>query len=211
MQDPKRFPYPTFSSSQSSSGQVGRPLTLDPFNLKNFSMASFQLNAGALPFVANKTFAPIYPQSCGSFGLAACNNSASSFGQVASSSSATVASALAMGTQNSCCSSLEIGRFDSTAVFATVPGTTSTDDKRTRQIYETRFADGVPDHISVAAHETMHPLVASRSLQDVGVLGPIIRLLNTPERYGLHIDGKWHVTFAWSEHFGAYAIKLERR
>lgn len=85
------------------------------------------------------------------------------------------------------------------------------ENDRIRQIYETRFAHDVPQHVSVAAHETIHPLVASRSLQDVGVLGSIIRLLNTPERYGLCIDGKWHVTFAWSDDFGAYAIKLERR
>jgi len=85
------------------------------------------------------------------------------------------------------------------------------DDDRTREIYETRFALGVPEHVSVAAHETMHPLVAACSLQDVGILGPIIRLLNTPDRYGLLVNGKWHVTFAWSDDFGAYAIKLERR
>jgi plasmid maintenance system killer protein len=85
------------------------------------------------------------------------------------------------------------------------------DDERTRQIYEMRFADGVPEHVSVAAHETMHPLVAARTHQDVGVLGTIIRLHSPPERYGLHISGKWHVTFAWSADFGAYAIKLERR
>ena len=85
------------------------------------------------------------------------------------------------------------------------------DDETTREIYTTRFGAGVPQHVSVTAHETIHPLVAAHSLQDVGVLGTIIRLRNAPERFGLHINGKWHVTFAWSEDFGAYRIKLERR
>jgi hypothetical protein len=84
-------------------------------------------------------------------------------------------------------------------------------DDKTLQIYETRFAADVPEHITVAAHETMHPLVAACTLQDVGTQGSIIRLRNSPDRYGLHIDGKWHVTFAWCDNFGAYDILLERR
>jgi antitoxin HigA-1 len=84
-------------------------------------------------------------------------------------------------------------------------------EDQTRQIYEIRFAKGVPEHVSVAAHETMCPLVAACSLQDVGVLGPIIRLCNAAERYGLQIHGKWHVTFAWSDDMGANEIRIERR
>lgn len=85
------------------------------------------------------------------------------------------------------------------------------DDDQIREIYETRFAAGVPQHVSVAVHRTTHPLVAACSLQDVGVLGTIIRLRNAPDRYGLHISGKWHVTFLWREGFGADVIRLERR
>jgi plasmid maintenance system killer protein len=85
------------------------------------------------------------------------------------------------------------------------------DDDKLVEIYETRFAADVPEHVSIAAHETAYPLVAARSLQDVGVLGPILRLRNTPDRYGLHIDGKWHLTFSWCDDFGAYNIRLERR
>ena len=85
------------------------------------------------------------------------------------------------------------------------------DDERTREIYETRFSNGVPEHVSVAAHQIVHPLVAASSLQDVGVLGAIVRWRNVPKRYGLQVDGKWHVTFAWSDDYGAYAIRLERR
>ncbi len=84
-------------------------------------------------------------------------------------------------------------------------------DDRTREVYETRFAAGVPEHISVAAHAVICPLLAACSLQDVGVLGPILRWRNSPERYGVQIDGKWHVTFAWSDDMGAHEIMLERR
>jgi hypothetical protein len=79
-----------------------------------------------------------------------------------------------------------------------------------REIYETRFTADIPDHVTVAAHETMRILIAARSLQDVGVLGSIVRWQNVPDRYGLVVHGKWHVAFNWSNNFGAYEIALER-
>lgn len=84
-------------------------------------------------------------------------------------------------------------------------------DKRSHEIYVTRFARDVPEHISVAAHKVMRIVVAAGSLQDIGVLGPIIRWRNAPDRLGIHIDGKWHVSFAWSEDFKAGEICLERK
>ena len=84
-------------------------------------------------------------------------------------------------------------------------------DKRTRAVYETQFATGIPKHVSVAAHEAMRVLVASRSLQDVGTRGAIIRWLNAPDLFGTYIYGKWYVTYAWSEDFGAAEICLEKR
>jgi plasmid maintenance system killer protein len=84
-------------------------------------------------------------------------------------------------------------------------------DEKLREIYETRFAAGVSQRISRPAHEVARLLVAAFSLQDVGVIGPIFRWSNAPERYGLHVHGKWHVTFAWSDGLGAYEIRLERR
>ncbi len=84
-------------------------------------------------------------------------------------------------------------------------------DKRTQEIYETRFGSGVAKHLAVATHEVTRLLVAACDLQDVGILGPILRWRNAPERYGLHIHGKWHVTFAWSDDIGAHEIRLERR
>jgi hypothetical protein len=76
--------------------------------------------------------------------------------------------------------------------------------------YNTRFARGIPKHISIKAHETLRVLIAARSLQDVSVLGRIIRWRQTPERYGLELHGKWHVLFEWNESFGACEITLER-
>ena len=79
-----------------------------------------------------------------------------------------------------------------------------------RAAYEMRFARGIPKHVSIKAHKTIRVLIAARDLQDVGVLGRIVRWREAPERYGLTIDGKWHVLFEWSEDFGAYEISLER-
>jgi plasmid maintenance system killer protein len=85
------------------------------------------------------------------------------------------------------------------------------DDEELQQICATRFAQGVPEHVSVAAHERARILIAAKTLQDVRIMGPILRWPKIPARYGLHIDGKWHVTYSWSEDFGAYEIRLERR
>jgi plasmid maintenance system killer protein len=85
------------------------------------------------------------------------------------------------------------------------------EDERVREIYHTRFARGLSQRLTEAVHEAVRLLVASGSLSDVRVIGPIVRWPNAPDRYGLHINGKWHVTFAWSEDKGAYAIRLERK
>jgi plasmid maintenance system killer protein len=84
-------------------------------------------------------------------------------------------------------------------------------DKRTETIYLTRFGSGVRQHVSVEAHESMQLLVASRTHQDIAVMGPIVRWKKEPGLYGLHIEGKWFVTFRWSDDFGAYQIHLQRR
>jgi len=83
-------------------------------------------------------------------------------------------------------------------------------DDKIAEIYETGFAKGVPQHVSVAAHEVARLLIAARSLQDVGVVGPIARWANLPGRYGLHVNGKYYVTFDWSSE-SAWELKLERR
>lgn len=84
-------------------------------------------------------------------------------------------------------------------------------NKKTEVIYLTRFANGVRQHVSVAAHEIMRLLVASHSHQDLAVIGQIVRWTKVKGLFGLHVEGKWYVTFRWSEDFGAYDILLERR
>jgi hypothetical protein len=79
------------------------------------------------------------------------------------------------------------------------------------EVYETRFSRRLPKHVAIAAHELMRVLLAARALEDVGVLGPIVRWASLPGRYGLPVDGKWHATFEWSDTFGATEIQLERR
>ena len=34
---------------------------------------------------------------------------------------------------------------------------------------------------------------------------------NSPGRLGVHVDGKWHLTFDWMKGEGAFGIRLERR
>ena len=83
-------------------------------------------------------------------------------------------------------------------------------DERLEQIYHTRFAAGLPSPVVISAHEVAHLLAASRSLQDVGVIGPIIQLRNPPDRHASHVHGKWHITWDWSADFGAHEMRLER-
>ena len=83
-------------------------------------------------------------------------------------------------------------------------------DELTSQVYHTGFAPDLAEHMTLLAHKKMRLLVAACSLQDVGVIGPIIKWQAPPDRYGLHVDCKWHVGFSWGD-LGAFAIQLERR
>jgi plasmid maintenance system killer protein len=82
-------------------------------------------------------------------------------------------------------------------------------DERTREVFETRFAPGVPEHVSIAAHEMIRILSAATSLQDVSVLGTI-HPYGSKNHFALAIEKKWHVTFAWSESSTAADIQLRR-
>lgn len=84
-------------------------------------------------------------------------------------------------------------------------------NKTTELIATTRFGGGIRQHITVAAYEIIQLLVACHSHQDIGVIGPITRFSKIDGLYGLQVEGKWYVTFRWSEDFGAYQIRLERR
>jgi hypothetical protein len=69
-------------------------------------------------------------------------------------------------------------------------------DQKLEQIYHTRFAPGLPKHIVITAHEVASLLTASRSLQDVGVIGPIDKPTNSVGvwRYISSRVGNWEIT-----------------
>ncbi|MDQ6768866.1 MAG: hypothetical protein M3Z54_02635 [Gemmatimonadota bacterium] len=83
-------------------------------------------------------------------------------------------------------------------------------DARAKNVYRTGVGAGVPARIARRAHWVLHLLLAAHGLQDVGVIGRIERWASRPGRYGINIDGKWFVTFAWDPPFGANAVRLER-
>lgn len=85
------------------------------------------------------------------------------------------------------------------------------DDDVTEEIYWTRFAPHIEQHVTVKAHKILRPLVAARSMQDVGVFGPLLRWKNAPGRLGVPVDGKWYLTFRWVEGEGPFGILFERR
>ena len=84
-------------------------------------------------------------------------------------------------------------------------------DARTKLVFETGLARGVPSHVSKAAHRMMHLLRAASGWQDLSVVGQVGRIRGTKGRFGLRVEGKWHVTFAWDDDFGVYGMGLERR
>lgn len=84
-------------------------------------------------------------------------------------------------------------------------------NKTTELIATARFGGGIRQHVTVAAHEIMQLLVACHSHQDIGVIGTITRFSKIEGLFGLQVEGKWFVTFRWSDDFGAYQIRLERR
>jgi len=73
------------------------------------------------------------------------------------------------------------------------------------------FGPGLPKHIARKAHQVIHLLIASHTIQDVRVIGLIYRWPKHPQRWGLLIEGKWFVTFVWIDGLGATEINLERR
>ncbi len=82
---------------------------------------------------------------------------------------------------------------------------------RAEEAYRTGFISGLPKHIGRRAHWIIHQLLAAHTWQDVRVIGRIARWSNYPHRYGLLLDGKWWVTFAWDDLIGAVELKVGRR
>lgn len=57
----------------------------------------------------------------------------------------------------------------------------------------------------------MQQLEAVFEIEDVAAIGRIARFNKTPDRYGIHVSGKWFVTFVWQPRKGAADIRLERK
>lgn len=83
-------------------------------------------------------------------------------------------------------------------------------DSRTEEVYNNGFAAGVPQHIARDAHWDMHRLLAAHGLEDLAIF-EITTWPNCPGLYGIHITGKWHVTFRWELLARAHEVLLARR
>jgi hypothetical protein len=82
---------------------------------------------------------------------------------------------------------------------------------RAEEAQQTGFVRGLPTHIARRAHRITHLLIASHGWQDIGTIDRIAQWSNRPGVFGLHVHGKWFVTFEWAPSFGAVEIRLERR
>jgi hypothetical protein len=83
-------------------------------------------------------------------------------------------------------------------------------DSRVEEVHKTGISKGLPRAVSRKAWWMTHLLVAAYELGDLLVMGSLLRLPGS-ERLAINVQGKWHLTFAWSEIGGASEIKLERR
>ena len=82
---------------------------------------------------------------------------------------------------------------------------------RAEAVHERGAVHGVPPHVAQRGRWLIQLLLAARDLQDIGAFAQILRWSNLPGRYGIHVDGKWCITYRWTSDFGAVEIKLERR
>jgi hypothetical protein len=83
--------------------------------------------------------------------------------------------------------------------------------QRAEEIHRKGLASGVPPRISQRARRIMDLLVSARDIQDVRVIGEILRWPRLSGRLGLQIQEKWFITFEWEPDFGAKEIEVERR
>jgi plasmid maintenance system killer protein len=81
-------------------------------------------------------------------------------------------------------------------------------DPVAEELYHQGFSDGLPKNISRKAYRRLCLLLAARSLQDVGVMGPIARSSKIEGVYGVQVEGKWFIWFKWGEQVGAFDIHL---
>lgn len=85
------------------------------------------------------------------------------------------------------------------------------EDVRSRTVFNTAAAADIPPHVARRAWWVMNLLVAAASREDVHVIGMPTCFGHDGEREGIHIHGKWYVTYEWKDHAGPCAIRLERQ
>ncbi|MHC2295833.1 hypothetical protein [Rhizobium mongolense] len=84
-------------------------------------------------------------------------------------------------------------------------------NKDVEDVYEWRFSARYGERLSLAAHRVLKPLVATRGLQELDLCGAVYAWPKLPDRLGVHVQGKWYLTFDWVDGQGPFEILLERR
>jgi hypothetical protein len=79
------------------------------------------------------------------------------------------------------------------------------------ELYQRGSSGGLPRPLWKRGHQSLHLLLAAHELSDVEVIGPVSRWHGPGSPIGLHLGGKWYVTFYWESTFGAHEIRLEKR
>jgi plasmid maintenance system killer protein len=83
-------------------------------------------------------------------------------------------------------------------------------DAEAEDLYRTGSSARLRKHVARRAHWSMHLLTAARTVSDVRVIGRITRWPKKSGRFGLHVEGKWFVTFDWEDLIGPFEIRIER-
>jgi len=84
-------------------------------------------------------------------------------------------------------------------------------DPVAEEIYNTGFSGRLPKALVRKAYVRIRLVVAARSMQDVGIMGPIARSPKDDRVFGVAIAGRWFIWFKWEDPVGAYDIELKRR
>lgn len=84
-------------------------------------------------------------------------------------------------------------------------------DARTEAVFRTGFARRVPLHVGRKGQRILQLLHDAHELRDVRIVGTKVQWNNYPGRYGVRVDGKWHVTYTWAGDARVMEMRLERR
>jgi len=83
-------------------------------------------------------------------------------------------------------------------------------DPVAEEICNTGFSGRLPKALVRKAYVRIRLLVAARSMQDVGIIGPIARSPNDDRVFGVATSGRWFIWFKWEDPVGAYDLELKR-